>query len=132
MGIFKLKPARARASEVSIIANLDDLITKPTAFTLHGKEHVIEPLSTKLFLQWSEALADFYALKEKPKVEADVLIDTYLKVFKSVCPTIERKDLEDATQAQIAALYSIILDHCTGKTPMGESEKKKMIGPTLT
>ena len=122
----KILPARSKALEgVEIFANLDDIITKPLAFVLHGKTHLISPLTTEQFLGWSTALAGLWDLKDKKGLEPDQLIDAYTKAIRSVCKTITKADIEQSTQAQIAAIYGLVLDHCMGRAHTEDYLKKK-------
>lgn len=123
--LSKMMPTRRKAQvDLRVVANLDDIITRSSAFVLHGKSHTIEPMSVERFMKWSAALAELFALKEKKDIQTEELLDAYTHAFQSVCPSITRKDIENSSQAQLAGLYGLILDHVAGKIHTEESKKK--------
>lgn len=109
----------------TLVADLDKLIAEPVPFRWNGSIHFIKPISTKEFLSISEGLATLDKLRRAEQVTAEELLDGYSKVFSAACETIGRKEIEQMTQAQIGALYQLILDTITGKSH-GE-EKKTLV-----
>ena len=134
MGLFskkKFMPTRMSASnDYDVISNIDDILDKPIAFVLHGKAHQINPVTTREFLEWSKALAGLSALRDKKHNDEKELIEAHLLTINTLCPSITKEDLETATQAQIAAIYGILLDHVSGKAHT-EDYKKKTIEASM-
>jgi len=129
-------PTRHQFSEEGVYANLDQLIAEPLPFRVHGKVHILKPVTTEEFYFLTNALSRLYTLRDQEKgVKADELIEAYFQVVSSICSTITRKDIEDMTQPQIGALYSLVLEHATGRSQKIDHEelKKKtfqMLTPT--
>lgn len=123
-GKNKVMPTRAQSlpSGGILVADLDKLIADPVPFRWNGMVHFIKPISTKEFLSISEGLAMLDKLRRADQVTAEELLEGYSKVFSSACETIGRKEIEQMTQAQIGALYQLILDTITGKS---HTEEKK-------
>lgn len=119
----KFMPARG---DFEVIADIDAVISKPIGFTLHGKDHRINPITTELFLIWSNALANLWNLKSKENVKEGETLDAYYTVINSLCPSITLEDIKKCEPSQVAAIYGIILDHATGRI-RSEDEKKKTL-----
>lgn len=111
----------------SVYVNLDKLISDPLPFRLHGKVHTLKPVSTKEFYHLTNSLAHLYTLRDQNKeVKAQEVIDAYYEVIKSLCDTITKEDIQKMTQAQIGAMYALILEHAHGRTEqVDQNELKK-------
>ena len=105
------------------VADLDAMLVEPVGFRLHGKDHLIKPLTVEQFMLYAVNLSDIYSLKEKKDVTADELIDKYYALISSVCSTIKRSDIEQMSQQQVSALFELIVSTVTGKI---FSEKKTL------
>ena len=133
-----LKPTRIFAKkrlfhETEVYSDLDQFLETPLTFKLHGKVHSLKPVTTKEFYQLTNAMAGLYELQDKAKDQkefsSEELVDVYYKIVSSLCDTITRKDIQRCTQAQIAGLYNVILDHAMGKghNLTTEEVKKKTV-----
>jgi hypothetical protein len=121
----KIMPARGEAKPV--YANLDKLSKETLRFELHGKIHELQPITVEIFYGLTNALVAFNSKVEGET--ADQVIDKCTSLFKSVCPTIVREDVEKMTQMQVGALYAIITDHALGRSStltMDDVKKKVM------
>lgn len=120
---------KKRLEDSHVVADLDQIIAQPVGFRFGGKTHQIVPISTKEFYALANATAQLWALKDAKEITPDQLIDRYYSLVASVCKTIKRRDIEGMTQAQVTALYALIMDAVTGKahvrTPLGEEDEKK-------
>jgi hypothetical protein len=130
MGIFSLKSKTEMTA--AIVSDLDALVAEPIAFKLHGKIFTINPISTLELLKFTNAFAKIQAINTKSEpITVAELVDAYLEVISSVCPEIERRDIEAMTQAQISALFQLVMDSVVGKAhaqpdvESGEGSKKK-------
>lgn len=129
MKLMNFLPARARAKkqEDGPIADLDEIIAKPVPFRFNGRIHQLDPITTEDFLLFSNAQAELMRVmqdKENP-VSAKELAKKIHRVFHSVCKTINLEDVENMQQAQIAALYQLVLDMVMGQVDFGEGKKKR-------
>lgn len=133
------KPARAKAAAwmkdpshggANIVADLDAILTEPIHFRLLGKVHTLEPITTENFLLYTNALAKLFQMRDEKMISSQDLIQRYFDLFSSVCKTIELKDIQGMTQAQVAGLYQLILDSFQGKS-QAELEKKTLQHRTL-
>lgn len=106
------------------IADLDALIDTPLSFRLHGRVHTLEPVRNIVFLRFINGLNQVYKDVESKDIGADAFQETVLKLFQSVCPTITKEDIDKNTQAQTAALFSLVVDHIQGRT---QDDKKKIV-----
>jgi hypothetical protein len=124
MGLFK--PARQQVVDenVEIVSNLDDIISKKIAFVLHGKTHLIHEITTKVFLQLSNALAGLWAMHEKKETEAGEVITAFYDTIHSVCDSITKEDIEQCTQIQLAGIFNLIMTHVMGNAQANEGKKK--------
>jgi len=116
-------------SSAQVVSDLDALVAEPIAFRFKGRVHEIKPISTLELLKFTNAFAALQTLQGKSDtVTVAELVDAYAGVIASVCPTITREHVEDMTQAQVSALFQLVMDSVTGKAhvmPGGEAEKKK-------
>lgn len=122
MDIFKRKKAK---EDFEVIADVDAVVASPIGFRLHGKDHKIDPITTEQFLNWSNSLAHLYSLKDKKEVSPEEMIEAYFQIIGSLCKTITKEDIRKCEQAQLAALYGLIFDHCTGRAHVESYQKKK-------
>ena len=99
----------------SVVADLDALIEDDVHFKLHGKVHVIKPISSQEFLVFTNNLAKLYEMQEKEKITARELIERYFALVNSICKTVTIEDIENMNQNQIGAMFQLILDSVGGK-----------------
>ena len=125
MSVFNFRTGRKVSQNATIVSDLDKMIAEPIAFRLHGKIHTIEPISVKEFYAYTNALARLNALRDKENIENGELVDAYFNLFTSVCKSIKIEDLENMTQAQVGALFQLVIDSVTGKAYTSDEEKKK-------
>lgn len=119
-------PTRHQFAESDVYANLDQLISDPLPFRLHGKVHLLKPVELQEFYSLTNALMKLHALRDDASnINTDQLIDSYFKVINSVCGTITKQDIEQMTQAQIGALYALILEHASGRSHKVDHEELK-------
>jgi hypothetical protein len=123
MGLFNTKPAREAATK-NVVADLDKLIAEPVAFRFNGKAHLIKPITTAEFFKITSELAKMDALRKKDTIDNVELIDAYVGLLTAACDTLKREDIENMTQAQVGALFQLVLDCVTGRS-FGASEEKK-------
>ncbi len=125
---LNLMPARARAKQPEgPIADLDEIIARPVPFRFAGKIHQLDPITTEDFLLFSNAQAELMRAmqdKETPISAKDLAIKIH-RVFGSVCKSLTLADVESMQQAQVAALYQLVLDMVTGQVDFGEGKKKR-------
>lgn len=132
MGIFSLKGKQEITA--TIVSDLDALVAEPIAFKLHGRIFTINPISTLELLKFTNAFTKIQAIQGKAdSITVSELVDAYLGVISSVCPEIERSDIENMTQPQIAALFQLVMDSVVGKAHaqpgIEEDSKKKPLSP---
>ena len=121
----RLKPVRDDLVKDNMVADLDALISDPVFFQSQGKTFKINPITTEEFLKVTSAFSKIDTLKDKKEITHDELIYHYYRVIKSVCPDIKVKHLNEMTQAQLGALFNLVIDVVQGKH--FPSEKKKSL-----
>lgn len=126
---MKLWPSRTKAQrEQEPIADLDVMISEPVPFRYNGKIHYLKPMQLDEFLKFTTA--QFYLMeaikKDDVKLTGKQLAERYFAVISSVCDTIKLDDIMTMEQAQVAALYQLVIDLVTGQTNTGEGKKKRM------
>lgn len=119
---FKQRNKPAKTPEV--IADLDAILVEPVAFTLHGKNHTVAPISTEQSFRLANKLNEFQELMKKEGLNADTVISGYWELVQIAAPSLTRKDIEDATERQLSSLFSFIVRAYTGEL---FSEKKKTV-----
>jgi hypothetical protein len=133
MSLFSLKPVRdAKTSEpVKVIADLDRLIADSIGFKLHGKIHVVKPLSTAQFFKIYDRFVKLEQMqkdigeKEKPE---DLVVDALYEIFHSFADTLTKDDVRELTWTQVNALMSLVMETVQGKT---HAEKKNEMTPSV-
>lgn len=124
--LSKLLPARPKAN--GPIADLDAIVAEAVPFKFQGRLHFIKPITLREFLKFTQANADFHArLTSDSKLTADELASEYEKVIQSVCDSITKKHILSMEQAQVAALYQLIIDAVTGQVATPDEGKKKRV-----
>jgi len=111
------------------IADLDAIVAEAVPFKFQGRVHFIKPITLREFLKFTQANSEFHQrLSSDGAITSDQLADEYEKVIGSVCDTIKKKHILQMEQAQVAALYQLVIDAVTGqvKTPEDEGKKKRL------
>lgn len=107
------------------IVDLDAISRDPVPFQFEGVVHFISPISVEEFLHFTNANAAFMErLKSEKPLTSEELVESYAGVIGSVCPTIEAAHIARMEQAQVAALYQLVIDTVTGRVKTAEAEKK--------
>lgn len=121
---FWNKPARQekKIREEDFVCDLDALESQPVYFRFLGQGFAIPPISTGKLLKVYAAFMKVDALAKSNAIDADKLIDTYTELFSSVCPEITRDHVSKMTQAQAAALFTLVFETVSGR--IGASKKK--------
>jgi hypothetical protein len=113
---------------VTVVKDLDALISDSVAFKWGGKIHEIRPIETGEFLQVYEALGMIDALRKQDKITPTEILDAQYKLFSSLCSTIERSDLDKMTYLQVGDLYQLFIDTISGKSQvLGNPLEKKTL-----
>lgn len=130
MGIFKLKPTRTQFDRnVDPIMDLDALIAEPVAFRWNGETHFVRPMDTRTFLKVTQEMARCQSLAGKTSADQKEVITAYARVFESVCDTISLRDVYSMTQAQVGALFQMIVDCVTGRAQKKTQPQTKTQSP---
>lgn len=121
---MKLMPAR---SSTDVVTDLDAIISESVSFRFNGKIHQIRPISLESFLKFSNAETKLMAgLKDEAILKSPKELATrYFEMISSVCDSITLEDIQGMEQAQVAALFQLVLDVVTGQVDMGEGKKKR-------
>ncbi len=126
----KLWPSRTQSKPSEVIADLDALIADPVSFKMHGKTHTIKPVTTKEFMQFTNAYALFWEMKDKETVTPDELIDRYFDLISPICDSVKREDIANLTQAQVGALFNLVIEVVTAKAHVDTAQKKTSLSQT--
>jgi len=115
VSLFSLKQ-KIQESSAQVVSDLDALVAEPIAFRFKGKVHEIKPISTLELLKFTNAFAGLQELSGKSDtITVSELVEAYTQVISSVCPTITSDHVKDMTQAQVAALFQLVMDSVVGK-----------------
>lgn len=104
------------------VADLDALVSKSITFTLHGKDHKIDPLTVEQFVRFAAAYSDVLKLQDQDVVTPEQLVEAYYNLVSSVCTTVSKDDIHKMSQQQVAALFQIMVDLHTGRL-FGDEKK---------
>jgi hypothetical protein len=95
------------------ILDLDDIIERPVHFMLLQRERMLKPIRLNEFLGIADA---FSRIESEPSSNAVDLARQYFNIFSSCIEPIELSDVLKMTQAQCAALLSIITRRMQGES----------------
>lgn len=115
--VKKLMPTRQKFTEAATqaVADLDAMLVEPVSFKLHGKMHLIKPLSVEQFMVLSASLVDIVELQKQNSITPKELIDKYYALISNVCDSVKRSDIEQMSQQQVSALFNLVIETVTGK-----------------
>lgn len=109
------------------IVDLDSISREPVSFRFDGVVHTIKPVSVEEFLHFTNSNSQFLTrIRDEKKLTAEELIESYAQVIGSVCPSVTADHIARMEQAQVAALYQLVIDTVTGQVKTGEGEKKRL------
>lgn len=126
--LMKLWPARTKAQkEIEPVTDLDAIVSEPVPFKFKNKIHYLKPMALDEFLKFTNAQAKLMdTIKNtENKLTGETLALKYHAVISSVCDTITIEDINDMEQAQVAALYQLVIDLVTGQVNYGDGKKKR-------
>jgi hypothetical protein len=112
----------------NVISDLDAMVSEPVGFVLHGRTHVIKPITLEEFYKFVNAWTAVLSWKDSEKVGPREYLSGLTALFQSVCDSITPDDVSKLTQAQAGALFSLIVESVTGKAQAAEvagSDQKK-------
>lgn len=119
---MKFWPARQKHT-ADLVADLDAMVSEAIAFKLHGKQHIVKPISLEEFLKYTNAYSQIWnSTDEKKKLTNEQFIEMYHQLFSSVCDTITVDDIKKMSQAQVGALFQLISDTVTGKAHVDQKK----------
>ena len=121
---MNFKPARteAQSDEDEILCDLDVITQKKLSFVLHGKTHVLLPVTVDAFLAFWEKCIEF----KKIKLDTGELQNkAYFGTIKTLCDTITLKDVEQMTLLQKSVLIESLVGKIVGNKTIFEAAQKK-------
>lgn len=116
--------------ETRVFVDLDRLLSDKVGFRFKGQIHYLNPIDTRTFFQVCNEMSALDSLAKKESVTVEALIKAYIKIFESVCDTINKDMVMQMTPPQCAALLQYVMDVVRGRTERTGSEEKKK--PKLT
>jgi hypothetical protein len=128
MSLFFKKP-QAEVKPSVVLRDFDALVADAVSFKLHGKIHVMNPVTVLEFWKFSESMAQIQLLATQEGVTIDSLTEGYLGIFQSVCPSITLEDVKNMTQPQIGALLQFVVDTIKGASQVEEYQAQKKNPP---
>lgn len=106
-----------------VIANLDKIVSRPVAFVLAGKTHVIEPVPVEKHLAFSASLIKVGKVDEKTSIKD--LQAQYFEMVSPICPSLTLKDVCAMTMQQLHGLTALIQKIITGEIHVENDSQKK-------
>jgi len=128
----KILPSRKRSSGSDIIADLDDIVTKPVAFRVNGKVFKVQPVDVGSFLEIANVLAELENLmKERSRggtqTTDEQVYQIYFDFVHPLCKEIKLKDIRAMKIPQLHGMVNLVIQHMTGRLhDDGPGEKKKI------
>ena len=131
---LKLLPGRQKPS-VTVVADLDALISEPIGFQFKGRVYEIKPVDTATFMRTTNALGKIQELLGKrtqgDKIEDEEIYKAYDELITPLCPKFGYQNIKSATLAQLFAVVNLIIKQLTGQTTSSSEttvdEKKKSL-----
>jgi hypothetical protein len=108
------------------VLDLDLVVSEPLIVTLHGRDHLVEPLSTVKVALVLTAIGSLETLQKRNVIDSKELIQVYKDLFRIVAPSITPEDVDNMDQRQAAMLFQFVCDLVGGKAykDLIEDEKK--------
>lgn len=124
MGAFSLIKGTKRPEETPVvISNLDKILSKPVAFILHGRTHVVNPIPLDKHLEFAHALVEFGSVKDKTNLQ-DLQVQ-YYKTIHPIVPSLTLEDIRVLPMIQLTGLTSLINKIITGEIHIENDSQKK-------
>lgn len=120
--------SRKPEKQVEPVTDLDQILAEPVPFRFKGRIHYLKPVALDEFLKFTNAqmkMVEFLKSEDSGPQTAEDLAKKYHAVISSVCDTIKVKDILSMSQAQVAALFQLVVDRIAGQVDLGDGEKKK-------
>lgn len=112
---MRIMPARSQKMPVSVVVDLDAIVSNPIAFRWKGRAHEIRPITVKEYFNFTNAKIDFdQTISSDKSLGWESLAIKYYQIISSVCDSITVEDIKDMQHAQVAALYQLVLDKILG------------------
>jgi hypothetical protein len=127
----RIRPARTQAKDLGVILDLDDLLTKPNGFRVHGKLYKVNAVDTQTFMRLAEILGEVQTLIRElgtRDVSENEIYEKYHEYISVLCPEFTMEALRKMQLPQVHGLINLIIKQATGQ-PMNlddfSPEKKK-------
>lgn len=124
----------SKQEDVGPVTDLDAIVAEAVPFRFNGKIHEIKPIDLEGFLKFTNAQINLRKKADDGELlDAAILAKNYHLVISAVCDTVTLNDVKSMSQAQVAALYQLVLDAITGQVESVEDDgtvkKKRMKNP---
>lgn len=107
-------------AEQEMLCDLDALTTKRVTFTIHGKTHVLMPITTQVFAEFWNQVLKFQKEKQETIEEQNL---AYLKTVQTLCKTLTIKDVDKMTVLQKTVLIEALTSKVVGDKRIFDSSK---------
>lgn len=131
--LSKIMPARAAATPVRVVVDIDKLISERVGFVWRGKTYPIEAVTTEQFMRMADVLGEIQTLikaqSEGAKTSEESIYEAYHRYISVLCPSFTMDELRKMPIPGLHAILNLIIKHATGQ-PMNMDEwmeKKKMM-----
>jgi hypothetical protein len=109
---------------VEVYRDLDALETTPVPFKVGGEVHVLNPLTTAQFYEFTKGLVQFQAAQQD-SLTPNQIVDIYSGLITPLIPTLTRKKIGDLTIQQANAIFNMVMETVLGKNHVQGAEKKR-------
>ena len=100
---------------LKVVVDFDQLRPKPVGFVLHGKKHIVQPVSTGDFGAIYNRCAEVDALAQKKKLEGDALHKAYCDALRPICPTLVKEDIAKMLPQQQNSFFMFVFKVMSGE-----------------
>lgn len=124
---MKLWPARTKSKVDVPVTDLDAIVSESVPFRFQGRIHELKPISLAEYLKFLNAMTEMNAAFQDKEAATPMtardLAAKYHAVISAVCDSITLDDVMKMEQAQVAALYQLVIDQVTGQVDQGDGKK---------
>lgn len=132
-----LKQIQNPQEPVSLIADLDALISEKIGFKLNGQIHVLQPITAEQMMEMELArvklLAMLNARGDGLALDGNEIYERYFEVIHPIVPTLEFAELLTLKVVQLNNLLTLVFRTLAGDpTLYDDSQKKNPLSQKMT
>lgn len=126
---MSLKPAQKQDEKVSLISDLDALVSEKVGFKLNGVVHVLNPVTAEQMMVMELARIKLvHMLNERIDglaLSGDDVYERYFEFISPIVPSLSYPELRTMTVAQLNNVLNLVFRQLSGDPTLYENSQKK-------